>query len=157
MSGVPLFERPVPRAQRVHVPVRRPDRPMRVLEQHPFDLPHVRVRQPPVVAAHHAQVDDRIAGDASGQIDVGIHVAQRERARRGEDRLPPVQPGVARSRHRPPAAATAIGEDHVIELVDRFEAEDERGIAVLFERHGREQRRLETVRAAVADDAAEAS
>jgi hypothetical protein len=45
----------------------------------------------------------------------------------------------------------------VIELVDRFEAEDERGIAVIFERDGREQRRLEAVRGAVADDAAKAA
>jgi len=43
----------------------------------------------------------------------------------------------------------------MIELVDRFEAEHERGISVLLEDHSGEKRRLETVRAAVADDAAQ--
>ena len=33
---------------------------MRVIEQHPFDLPDVRVREPPVVRSHHTQVHHRI-------------------------------------------------------------------------------------------------
>ena len=130
---------------------------MRVVEQHPLDLPHVRVRQPPVVVAHHAQIDDGVAGDAAGEVDVRIDVAERQRARRGEDRLPAVQARIARARDRSPAAAPPVDEDHVIELVDRLEAEDERRIAVLLEDDGREERRLEAVRAAVADDAAEAA
>jgi len=51
----------------------------------------------------------------------------------------------------------AVHEDDVIELVDRLEAEDERRIAVLLERRRGEQRGLQAVRAAVADDAAEAA
>ena len=61
--------------------------PVRVVEQHPLDLPDVRLRQPPVVVAHHAEIDDGVAGDPSGEVDVRIDVAERERARRGEHRL----------------------------------------------------------------------
>ena len=45
----------------------------------------------------------------------------------------------------------------MVEQVDRLEAQDERRIAVLLEDDGRRQRRLEAVRRAVADDAAEAA
>ena len=45
----------------------------------------------------------------------------------------------------------------MIELVDRLEAEDERRVAVLLEHDRGEQRRLEAMRAAVADDAAKAA
>ena len=45
----------------------------------------------------------------------------------------------------------------MIELVDRFEADDERRIAVLLEHRGRKQRRLEAVRGAMPDDAAKAA
>jgi hypothetical protein len=41
----------------------------------------------------------------------------------------------------------------VIELVHGLEAEKQRGIPMLFEDDGREERRLETVCAAVTDDA----
>ena len=71
--------------------------------------------------------------------------------------LRPCRPGIARPRDRSPAAALPVDEDHVIELVDRLEAEDQRRIAVLLEHDRREERRLEAVRAAVADDAAEAA
>jgi hypothetical protein len=50
-----------------------------------------------------------------------------------------------------------IHEDHVIQLVDRFEADDERRVAVLFEHRRGKKRRLETVRRVMADDAPEAA
>ena len=68
-----------------------------------------------------------------------------------------MQARIARARHRSPSTAAPVDEDHVVELVDRLEAQDERRIAVLFEHDGREQRGLEAVRAAMADDAAKAS
>ena len=54
-------------------------------------------RQPPVVVADVAQVGDGVARDAAAEIHVRIHVAERERARRREDRLSAVQAGIARS------------------------------------------------------------
>jgi hypothetical protein len=60
--------------------------------------------------------------------------------------LRPCSPG-SRERATDPQLPLAVDEDHVIELVDRLEAEDERRVAVLLEDDGREQRRLETVRA----------
>ena len=42
----------------------------------------------------------------------------------------------------------------MIELVDRFEADDKRRIAVLFEYGRRKQRRFEAMRGVMADDAA---
>src|SRR5262249_25707769 len=118
----------IPAAQRVDPPIGRSNLPMRVREQRALDFPYVAVGGPPVVAAEHAQIDNGIAGDAAGEVEVWIEIAERERTRRGEDRLAAVQPRVPRSRHRSPAAAVAIEEDHVIELVDRFEAEGERRI-----------------------------
>ena len=50
-----------------------------------------------------------------------------------------------------------VDEEHVIELVDRFEAEHERRPAVLLEDHRGGQRRFQAVRGVVPDDAAEAA
>ena len=50
-----------------------------------------------------------------------------------------------------------IDEDHVIELVDRFEADDERRVPVLFEHRRRKERRFEAVRRVMPDDAAKAA
>src|SRR6185295_3368232 len=99
---------------------------MRVIEEHPFDLPYVRVCQPPIVPVHPSQVDDGIAGDAACQIDVGIEVTARERLWRLEDRLPAMQAGIARSGDRSPSAVAAVHKDDMIEPVDRFKAEDQR-------------------------------
>ena len=65
--------------------VRRLDRAMRIVEQHALDLPDVGRGQPPVVVAHLLrEIDDGVAGDAAGVVDVRIDVAQRQRARRRE-------------------------------------------------------------------------
>ena len=93
-----------------------------------------------------SQIDDRVAGDAAVIVDVRLDVAERERARGAEDRLAPVQSGIARAADRSPSPAVPIDEQHVIQLVDRFEAEDERRIAVLLEDHRRRERRLQAVR-----------
>ena len=45
----------------------------------------------------------------------------------------------------------------MVEVVDRLEAEEQRRVAVRLEDDGGEQRRLETVRAPLADDAPEAA
>ena len=130
---------------------------MRVIEQAPFDLPHVRVSQPPVVRPHHAQVDHGIAGDAARQVDIRIHITRRKRPRGGEGRFASMKARIAGPRHRPPSSTALVDEDDVIERIDRLKAQDERRIAVLFERDSREQRGLEAVGAAVANDAAEAA
>ena len=46
---------------------------------------------------------------------------------------------------------------HVVEMVDRLEAQEQRRVAVRLEDDGGEQRRLEAMRAPFADDAAEAA
>ena len=109
-------------------------------------------RSAPARANRHA-----VRLDAAGEVDVLVEVAERERPRRREHRLPAVQARIARARDGAPACRRAVDEDHVIEQVDRLEAEDERRIAVLLEDHRRRQRRLEAVRGAGANDAAEAS
>src|SRR6476661_11271719 len=100
---------------------------------------------------------NRVAGDAAGVIDVRIEIALGERARRTKHRLPPVQTGIARARHRPPLAALAIDEDDVVEAVDRIEAEQQRGIAVLLERASSKQSRFQAMRWAVSYPRPEAS
>ena len=129
-----------------------------VVEQHALHLPDVRVRQPPVVVVHgRPKIDHRVAGDASGEVDVRIEIAQRERAGCGKDGAAAVQAWIARPCHRSPTPVVTVDEKHVVQLVDRLEAEDERRVAVRLERHRGEQRRLEAMRAALADYAAEAA
>jgi hypothetical protein len=60
-----------------------------------------------------------------------------------------VQSRIARSRAPIPIRAAAVHEDHVIEQIDRLEAENERRIAVLFEDDRGRDRRFEAVRRAV--------
>ena len=107
--------------------------------------------------AHHPQIDDGVAGHAAREIDVRIDIAQRERARRREDRQPPVEPRIARTSDRSPTARLPVHKDHVIQLVDRLEAEHERRKAVLLQDDRGEERRLEAVRAPVPHDAAKAA
>ena len=72
---------------------------MRVVQEHTFHAPHVVLGQSPVVIAHRPpQIDDRVTGDASREIDVRLDVAECERARRGEDRLAAVQDPVLKDR-----------------------------------------------------------
>src|SRR5258708_557485 len=130
---------------------------MRIVEQHAFDLPDVRLSQPPVVVPHLSiHIDDRVAGEAPGVINVRVGVAQGQRSWRGEDRQSPVQTGIAGSRHRSPSTLPLIQKDDVIKMVDRFEAEDERGVTVLFEGDGGKERGFETMCAAGPYDTAKA-
>src|SRR5206468_13032570 len=127
VSGVARPERPIPCAQAADAPVGRGDATMRVLEQHALDLPYIRSRHTPIVIAHSVRnVDDRVAGDPPREIDVRIDVAQRKRARRREYRLSAVKTRVVRPCDGSPATAAPVHEQHVIELVDRLEAEHER-------------------------------
>jgi hypothetical protein len=50
-----------------------------------------------------------------------------------------------------------VGEQHVIEPVDRFKAQNERRVAVLFEDDAGKHRRFEAVRGADLDHTAEAA
>ena len=109
---------------------------MRVFEQETFDLPHVGFRHPPVIVAKKPEIDNGVGGDAPGEVDVGIDVAEREIPWTREDRLAAVQPRIAGARDRPPSPARTVREDHVVELVDRLEAQHPRRVAMLLEDHG---------------------
>ncbi len=161
--------------------VAHPERLVSGVEQHPLHFPHVLPGQAPVVGTHHAKIDQREGGDASGQVDVFVEVTGGERPRRREDGLPSVQPRIPRPRDGAPETSsivdrrssivwsdrrwtmddgrwtTLVHEDHVVELVDRFEADDERRIPVLFKHGCRKQRRLEAMRRPMTDDPAEAA
>src|SRR5437667_12742163 len=90
-------ERTISLAQSVDAPVGRLDSPLRVLEQHSLDLPHIGVGQTPIVTSHDAYIDDRVASDPSREIDVRVAVAEGERARGGKNGPASVKSGVARS------------------------------------------------------------
>ena len=95
------------------------------------------VRQPPVVAAEHAQVDHAYALHAAGRVDVRIEVAQREVPQAiGRPACRPCRPGSRDRATEPQRPRALVDEDHVIEFVDRLQAHDERRIAVLLENDG---------------------
>ena len=117
--------RHVPVAQPLGARIRRADWPMDVVDQDPFRLPDVLLRQPPVVAGNQRiEVGDAVRQHAAREVDVRIAVAQREVPGGPEDRSSAMEAGVARTRHRAPPAAAAVDEDDVIELVLRLEAQN---------------------------------
>jgi hypothetical protein len=120
------------------------------------DLPDVLVRQPPVIVPQHAQIDDGVRLDAACGIDVRLDVAERERARRREERQSSVQAGIARARDRSPSRWRAIDEDDVIEQVDRLEAQDERRVSMLLHDRRGGECGFETVCRACTDDTTKA-
>ena len=69
--------------------------------------------------------------------------------------LRPCSPGSRERATDPQPCGAAIHEDHVIEQVDRLEAQDERRIPVLLEDDRRRQRRFQAMRGAGPDHAAE--
>ena len=150
-----LTERAISAAHRVGPRVGGANRPVRPVDQHLLDLPHVLLREAPVVGLEHSQIDDAVGFHASGEVDVSLVVTECQRARRREHRLPAVQSGIARPRHRSPAARRPVDEDHVVQQIDRLEAEDQRRIPMLLEDDRRGECRFQAVRGPGADDAAE--
>src|SRR5207247_8362241 len=63
---------------------------------------------------------------------------------------------IARSRHGAPATGPPVDEDDVVEIVDRFETENERRIAVLLENHGGKEGCFQAMCTLVTDDTPEA-
>src|SRR5678815_3135990 len=116
---------------------------MRPVEQHLLDLPYVLRCEPPVVRAHHAEIDDRVRLDATGEIDIRLEVTERERARRRKQRPSSVKTRVTRASDRSPPCPGSIDEDDVTVQVDRFVAEHEPWIPLLLERRRRRKGRCE--------------
>ena len=126
------------------------------VQHHPLDGPDVLGGEPPVIATHvRRQVDDGVALHSAGVVDVRVGVAEGEGTRRREHRLSAVQARVTRARDGAPASLPAVDEQDVIQLIDRFEAQDRCRVAMLLEDDGGKERRLEAVGAVVRDDAAE--
>src|SRR5262249_54414150 len=117
-----------------------------VAQQSSLDRPHVPARKPPVIGSQPAQIEHGIPGKTSGEVDVRIEIAHGERAYGMEYGLSPVQTWITRARHGPPSTAFPVYEDDVIEVINRFEAHDERRKSVLLENAGGGQSRLEAVR-----------
>src|SRR5262249_26193544 len=136
---------------------RGPDAPMADPREKPLDRPHVLARKAPIVGIECAQVDDGEAGDAGGRVDIRIEVAQRQRARTSKNRLAPMQARITRSGDRTPAAALAIDEDDVIEIVHRFKGHEQGWISMLLQHAGRKQRCFTAMRFAVPQYLPEAS
>ena len=157
LAFVLLVELSVATSESIDPGVGRPDLSMWCVQQHPLDLPHVSIRQPPVVPAHHAEIDDRIARHTSSEVHVGIDIAERQRSWSREERFTAVEAGVAGTRDRTPAPAMLVDEQDVIEVIDGFEAQNERREPMLFQNHRSRERRLQTVCRVVSHDAAEAS
>ena len=130
---------------------------MRPVEQHLLDLPDVLRCEPPLVRAHDTEIDDGVRFDTTSEVDIGLDVAEREGARRGEQRPSSVKARIARACDGSPARRGSIDEDDVIEQVDRFETEHERWITMLLEHHRRRQGRFEAMSRSAPDDSTKAA
>src|SRR5262249_26123246 len=119
LPAVPPPVLAVPPAQRVDPLSGRLNLAVRIVEQDALDFPRIAFRRPPVVAGENAKIDNRVAGDAAGVVDIRIEIAQRQRTRRREDRLATVESRVSRPGDRAPSAAVPVQEDDMIEFVDR--------------------------------------
>ena len=122
-----------------------------------FDPVHVPRIEPPIIVPEFVKARHTVPLDPPGHIDIRVEVTPDELPQVSKQRLSSVQARVARPRDRSPKSIPLKHEDHMVQRVDRLEAEDERRVAMPLHRHRREERRFETVRASVADDAAEAA
>src|SRR5215471_13008009 len=77
---VRVAERAVPCTPALLPRFRPVDPPVRPFEQHALHFPDILFRQPPVVITEHPEIDNRVPFDATGEIDVRVEVAERERA-----------------------------------------------------------------------------
>lgn len=68
-----------------------------------------------------------------------------------------MQSRVARACDRAPAASLAIDKEHVVQAVDRLEAQDEWWVTAILENDRGDERRFHAVRVPVPHDSAEAS
>jgi hypothetical protein len=128
---------------------------MRRVEEHTFHLPHVSCREAPIVRSEGTEIDNRVAFHPSRKVDVRVDVAECERTCRGEHGLTSMKSRVARPGDGSPTTVSPIHEQHMIELVDGFKAQDERWKAMLFENRGGRVCRLQTVGCVMTYDAAE--
>src|SRR5215213_2842303 len=119
---------------------------MRPILKKMLDLPEIARRQAPVIRIQNSKIDHAITFDPPRMIHVTFRVAQRERTRSCEHRLPAVKARIARACNRAPSRFRAIHENHMIEKVDRLESKYERRISVLLECNRREHCGLETMR-----------
>src|SRR5262249_9046782 len=119
-----------------------PDRAMRNLLQVSLDFPNVAHREPPIVIAQLVQGRYAIAGDPCAFVDVRIDVGHHQVAYGSKHGTAPVQRDVARPRDRTETTVSLEKQQNVIELVLRFDADEDRRISVLFQDDRGDQRAL---------------
>ena len=90
----------------------------------------------------------------AAKVHVTVEVAHHELAEPAVDRCAVPEPDEVRLRDRPPAAVDAEHRQDVVGVLDRLEVEKERREAQYPERRGREDRALQAVGGALAQDAA---
>jgi hypothetical protein len=125
--------------------IRHTEAPMRYMDQETLHLPHVPLRQAPVVVAKIGQIADGVSHNASREVDIGLGVTVHELPEGSKNRLSAVQAGIARARHSPPFAVFSIKKKNVIEVVLRLKIEQQGRITMLLQDHGSGQRGLQAV------------
>lgn len=121
-----------------------------------LDLPDVPVRQTPVVSPQGAQVANGVADDPARVVDVWIEVAVHEPSNGSEDGFPAEEAGVARLGDCAPQAGppAPVKVNDVVEIIFRFEVQNERRIPMLLE-YGRScDHGLQAMGASSSDNAA---
>src|SRR2546422_6387581 len=146
---VPLVPRvpcSVPRVGRLQAPVRHPDERL-------FHRPDVPGREPPV-GSQRPEVQNPVPVDAAREIDERIDVGVDEVPDGTEHGLASMEAWVPRARHGAKSGPVAEQEDDMVEVVLRFEIDDDRRKSMLLQDRRRAQGALETMDLVRPDDPA---
>ncbi len=147
VPDIALVPPPVPGVGHVEPPVGHPDERL-------LDGPHVARREPPV-RAERPEIEDAVAVDPAREVDERVDVRIDEVADGSIERLAAVEARVPRPRDGAVLPAPPEQEDDVIEVVLRFEIDNDRRVSVLLEDRRGAQRSLEAVHLVRPHDAAE--
>src|SRR5256885_6583514 len=124
---------------------------MRHLDERLLDGPYVLFREPPV-RIDGPQVENPIPVDSAREVDVRVDVGKDEIANGSENGLAPVEPRVPRPSDGAISGSVAKQEDDVVDVVSRFEVEEDRREPMLLEDRRRGQCGFEAMGLVRSDD-----
>src|SRR3989442_14027281 len=124
----------VPLVSRVPLPISfvgSPETAVGHLDERLFHRPDVPRREPPV-GPQRSEVQGPVPVDATGEIDKRVDVRVDELPDRAEEGLAAVETRIPRSRDGAEPGTPTKEEDHVVQIILRFQVDDDRRVAMLL-------------------------